>query len=383
MSGYIFNLDSVESLKKCIENGFYSTNIKITDKQRPFTFWRTHHEGTFADYLGMKAGDKVFFFIKRKIYGIGSLINIGAECKYLNYPDALLPKELNFHSIQPAMLLNNIENLNNRIICFFKHSPYFFNKGVDMDDVLSSNPKSFKMLRAFWKLSFIKLPDEETQALVDIILKRNEEYIYSKKNIFKFDNTYHKWLPTILSEDYEATCEDIIHSCHNGTYIKHEMAIEAAIMDYISNSNNTIFGNWDYLSHQVIASPFKAIDYMDKMDVFGYRYIQGFPTISKYLIIEIKKDAATKSAVEQIMKYVDWINQEYSYGDYSMIEAFIVASDFTEDVINYCNDICIRTFSLGIRPSITKTWNSVRLIKYSYNSSKKLIEFEEINRRGI
>lgn len=28
------------------------------------------------------------------------------------------------------------------------------------------------------------------------------------------------------------------------------------------------------------------------------------------------------------MKYVDWVNREYSYGDYNMIEAFIVAKDF-------------------------------------------------------
>lgn len=37
---------------------------------------------------------------------------------------------------------------------------------------------------------------------------------------------------------------------------------------YISSKedNGTPFGTWDYVSHQVAASPFKPIDYMDKND---------------------------------------------------------------------------------------------------------------------
>lgn len=34
------------------------------------------------------------------------------------------------------------------------------------------------------------------------------------------------------------------------------------------------------------------------------------------------------------MKYVDWINQEYAHGDYSMIEAYVVAADFPDSVVN-------------------------------------------------
>jgi RecB family endonuclease NucS len=97
------------------------------------------------------------------------------------------------------------------------------------------------------------------------------------------------------------------------------MAIEAALMEILSNEKDSIFGSWDYISHQVVASPFKPIDYMDKMDMFGFRYIKGFETISKYLTIEIKKDAAKKDVIDQVMKYVDWINEEYAYGDYGMI----------------------------------------------------------------
>lgn len=40
---------------------------------------------------------------------------------------------------------------------------------------------------------------------------------------------------------------------------------------------------------------------MDKMDVFGYRYIQGYKTKSKYLVIEVKRDAAGLEVIEQII----------------------------------------------------------------------------------
>ena len=39
------------------------------------------------------------------------------------------------------------------------------------------------------------------------------------------------------------------------------------------------------------------------MDIFGYRYIKGYDTISKYMVIEIKKDAAQRDVIDQIMKY--------------------------------------------------------------------------------
>ena len=155
------------------------------------------------------------------------------------------------------------------------------------------------------------------------------------------------------------------------------MAIEAALLDILSNNRDSIFGQWDYISHQVVASPFKPIDYMDKMDVFGFKYINGFDTISKYLTIEIKKDAAKKDVVNQVMKYVDWINEEYAYGDYGMIQAFIVAYDFSDDVIEYRNSVCIRNYTRGRRPTISGVWKNVRLIKYSF-SDEKGIEFYEV-----
>ena len=87
MAGYIFSLDSIESLSLYIENGVYAT--KLTP---PKGYWKAHHEATFADYVTMKEGDNIYFFIDRKIYGIGVLIDLQGNCKYSNFPQACIPK---------------------------------------------------------------------------------------------------------------------------------------------------------------------------------------------------------------------------------------------------------------------------------------------------
>lgn len=375
LAGYIFSLDNVNSLNMCIDTGIYSTNLSEPKNN----IWNIPHEGTFADYLSMKPGDNIYFFIKRKVYGIGELINVGFDCKYLNYPDATIPQNYDFDNISDLMLLNKDEkNLNNRCLCTFKPSPNFFKMGIDMDDILSSNPKSFRMLRAFWKLSFIKIDDEENKALKDIILKRNEEYIFKEYGNFEFNNKIHNYIYNKVNNFYKISSEQILIHCTSNDYLRHEMAIEAGIIDIISNTVHSIFGKWDYVSHQVIASPFKPIDYMDKMDIFGYKFIPGFNTISKYLLVEIKKDKGTKDAIDQIMKYVDWINQEYASNDYSMIEAFLVAYDFPQEVIDYKNNVCIRNFTKGRRPTVSDTWTNIKLIKYSFNYTNNELKFQEI-----
>ena len=375
MAGYIFTLDSFDSLKEIIKNGVYSTKMNVPGKGN----WLPAHEGTFADYLSMKEGDNVYFFIKRKIYGIGKLVNVANDCKLLNFPGADLPATQDFETLRDEMILNRTSlNLNNRFICTFEGNPHFFMNGVDMDDVLASKPEAFKMLRVLWKLSFIKIDDAENKALFDFILKANETELLEPVNVFYTEDDIHNRVKDLYTDAYQATAKNILSLAADGENIRHEMAIEAAVIDYISNNYlHNPFGHWDYVSHQVVASPFKPVDYMDKMDVFGYRYISGYSTISKYLTVEIKKDRATVEVVHQIMKYVDWVNQEYS-NDYNMIEAFIVAKEFPAEVIELKKQAGRRVYTKGRRPAETLEWHNLKLLKYTYDEAFKNIFFEEI-----
>jgi len=388
MAGYIFSLDNQASLKLYAENGVYSTKLS-----EPKTMWRIHHEGTFADYATMKSGDNIYFFIDRKIYGIGELVNIksaksGNQCKYSNYPKACIPMPFQYSKEKKSLLWDEGKNsINQRWICIFKPSPCFFTNGIDMDDVLQSNPDAFKMLRAFWKLSFVKFDDQENQAFRDIILKINNNVLENKtpgENVY-LDNskvTHSNILSKLNKTDYSIDVAPFLNTCNEDSRIRHEMAIEAALLYQLSHkdaASTDVFGTWDYLSHQVIASPFKPIDYMDKMDVFGYSYVVGYaPTRSAYLLAELKRDEASIEDVEQVLKYVDWVKDEYCFNDYSMINAFLVAYDFDQNVIEFNKDNAKRFYTIGRRPAKSGKWQNLKLVKYSYNIKKDRLDFDVI-----
>lgn len=382
MAGYIFSLDNLESLHLYTRNGVYATKLSP-----PSRSWRVHHEGTFADYATMKEGDNIYFFIERKIYGIGKLVSLESDCKFFNFPEAGQPRKVDYEKVRGNLLWDEGEvSANQRCICVFEPAPYFFRSGIDMDDVLSSNPSAFKMLRAFWKLSFIKFDDEENQAFRNILLKRNQNVLAapsSQTNIFEFQPCHAQIVSRLSSRcELSSGMSSILLSCAENDYLKHEMAIEAGLLHQLSIKNlDTIevFGEWDYLSHQVIASPFKPIDYMDKMDLFGYAYLPGYkPTKYRYLVGEIKKASAKPEDIDQLLKYVDWIRDEYCFGDYAMIHAFLIAYEFNMDVVEHKSAVGLRRYTVGVRPAQSYEWHSLQLVKYLFNSTSNQLDFEVI-----
>ena len=84
VAGYVFAIggdkDPVSSIRACAEKGVFATNLK---GEAPIPF-----EGTLADYVSMKPGDNIYFFCKRRYYGVGELVSVGPDCKYCNYPRA-------------------------------------------------------------------------------------------------------------------------------------------------------------------------------------------------------------------------------------------------------------------------------------------------------
>ena len=94
MAGYVMTIDNIESLKECFSTGIYSTRFKSLK----YRSWSVAHEGAFADYLSMKKSDSIFFFAKRKIYGIGRIVEIKSDCRVLNYIGADDP--INYSKIE-------------------------------------------------------------------------------------------------------------------------------------------------------------------------------------------------------------------------------------------------------------------------------------------
>lgn len=370
MAGYIFLLDKESNLNEQIKGGIYSTRMSRPEKP----WWSMAMESTIADYAGMRKGDNIYFFQKRKIYGLGELLEIKKQMFFENYPDSSLPSNTEYEKIEALLLLNKgVESLNSRLICFFKHAPYFFRDGVDMDDVLSSAPEKFKMLRLIQQVSFIKVDDEENQALRNIILKRSLKGLRKpdKSNVYEdFSMKVQREIANRITEEHKFKLAALLQKMvnHKGA-LRHEMLVELAML-YLLNTGDKnavkVFGSWDYLSHQVGASPFKPIAYMDRIDVFGYAYIKNYrPTIERFLVVEIKADIATQTDINQLMKYVDWVKNEYADNDYEPVKAFLVANEFSGGIDVDVEHAILRNYTIGNRPTKSASWTNVKLVKYS------------------
>ena len=119
---------------------------------------------------------------------------------------------------------------------------------------------------------------------------------------------------------------------------------------------------------------------MDRIDVFGYRYIEDYePIIERYLVIELKRDSSGPEDIPQVMKYVDWVCKEYAHNDYSLIQAFLVAHSFEENSL-YADGMR-RDYTAGYRPAETRTWQKLALVTYSVNP-RGLIEFSRYEKTG-
>lgn len=338
MAGYVFNLNSRDALSQCAKQGVYGTIFKSD----PTGTWATAHEATFGDYCSMRPGDSVYFFHDRRVYGIGNLVRVGEDCRYQNFLGATgNPRAVDPRVVQTSLLLKEAEiPTRQRWICLFAPDPYFFTNGVDMDDLLTYRPASFRVLRAMWQRSFVRIDDEEDQALRDVVLRANRDALAQPvvgRLVLEDDHQkVHSTLEARLTKEHHLQPESMMNLCARADgRLRHEMAIEAGIVFQLAErrpDTTRIFGSWDYVSHQVTASPPKPPMYIDHMDIFGLTYLSG-RTLSHYSIIEVKKDEALDPDLQQTMKYVDWVKDEYCFGDYSMVRAYLVAWDFPQSVV--------------------------------------------------
>ena len=194
------------------------------------------------------------------------------------------------------------------------------------------------MLRAFWNVSFIKLGDEENESLKEILLLRHQQEMRTGQRVWERNEEMHDLIGTHELDRYLIKPESLLRNCVRADRVKHEMALEVSVVYDLCN--------------------------MDKIDVFAARYLEGTRIPCQYLTIELKKDKAEKSTIDQVLKYVDWVCAEYAYGDYEMIEACIIAADYEDDLNEYYREVVRRYYTLGSHPVRNKQWNRLKLLRY-------------------
>ena len=157
MEGYLFSVDSNTSIEDVITKGVYMTLMSPS--------WKRETEATLGDYATLQAGDNVYFFQKRNVYGIGKVIEVKPSVVvFENRPDVTTGCACHGKPEEEKVCRWGIA---------FQGAPTFFRNPVDMDDLLNSEPRAFRSLRTFWKRSFIKLDDEENRAFKRALLRKN------------------------------------------------------------------------------------------------------------------------------------------------------------------------------------------------------------------
>lgn len=338
------------ALEQCILKGIYAARCK--DGGGPFI-------GTLADYLGMKSGDDIYFFTDRKIYGIGKLIDIaGIDCRF------------RIHSREEGLedLVKTEVPEIHQLVCTFIPAPHFFRMGVDIDEALMFSPDKIRALRFFSKRSFMKLDDVESDAIKNIIARKNERYLkeFDERVHYPFSDEVHKKMEERLKINAEAYILSVFdYIKYNGKNVSSEYFIEGAIMDLLRHDKSEFIGSWDFVGRQYPASPPKPSEYEESMDLFGYRYVPSFQgAISKYMVIELKAGIINKNHVQQTMKYVDWISREYTKGDYSMIEAYTIGFDKEENIESETADLIKRNYIIESRPVKNREWQDLKILSY-------------------
>jgi hypothetical protein len=380
LAGYLFNMDSIAGVEHSILLGCYATYISRPKKNA----WSTAAESTLGDYVTLREDDSVFFFCERHIYGIGKVVklNNAKSCFLETFPRSTIP-EVKPIPESPDNLLPAITSSakaqyghivrDQRWMFAFKPAPRFFRRWIDMDDLLLSDSTAFKSIRVNEGRSFIKMDDNETQALTAALIQRNKDVIDSDKlnDIFDSDwlNVHSVISKKLKTGDYEPKIAELLSRFRNvNGSLRHEMLLEVGLLHQMTiQEPNTcaLFGTWDYLAHQVPGSPFKPIKYMDRMDVFGFRMIHGFESIiDTFYVMELKKDKAEQLDILQVMKYVDWVRSEYAAGNYNLVDAYLIANRIPDELFEKL-DFVERQFTIGSRPVIMGKWESLHFIEYS------------------
>ena len=395
MSGYIMNLGITkehgarEKLELYVRYGAYGTIINRPKQDR----WFHAHEMTLADYLTIRPGALVFFFSDRTIYGVGRVVgfDVGGQrlAALANYPGASFPHATPPQNPDDYLWRENGEE-NQRWVFFFESHPYFFKTGLDMDEVLASDVKGVvRSLRVFERVSFIQMEDEEAQVILDLLLRRNEDVINGVLSPDRvFDSRAEQTHASVRERDLTRYCIDLDglirkHANRDGS-VGHEALVHAWLANALSQGQEQtvkIFGNWDYVTNQYPASPQKPVQFMDRIDIFGYvekkLSDEATPTVVRYKIIEVKKGkVAGEEGINQLIKYVDWIAHTRVGGDYSLVEAYFVAHDYADEVVQYVQDTLPKDFVTPRRPYAPARWKQLQLIRYTYTEGTPALELQ-------
>ena len=390
--------DADSEIRRIMESGVFGVRFPDIDSTKANL--RNIWYAIFADLLTISPGDKVFFFAKRRIYGMAEVVGLGDEGTLgpiLNYRDSDI---FNKTPVGGSIYLGeDAEKV--KVVVLLKPSPAFFPEGIDMDEVLSYPGAEYCWGLRFWSgKNFLQLGIEETRLLEGIFLRRFASLPRETrpKTSGYLEAQSRAEALGIARPSIVKMLADPAHAADvSGDKINREFAIHGALIEAIQYGTSALpaafLDSKDYLlgcQREVPASPPKPHEYADFMDVVRFlAWSAERPVSIRFDIFEVKKDRMTGEAltiIKQLLEYVDFVARNYASGDYNTIRAGFIAAKFPDDVLSkYRTALAMTGQNLDVefhKPYVLSThgggtstliWRNLFLMTYKWNG--RTVEF--------
>ncbi|MCR5193720.1 MAG: hypothetical protein K6D59_10485 [Bacteroidales bacterium] len=322
--GLFIALYDEESLKLYLDKGLYGFLMKPVMTEKPTA--QSRYYAILADYACSREGTDVFFFLKRKIvYGGKIYGNKEVGSFYLNGSTSPLGRKANadlfwdesvrkkyFATDKPGVFKIAKDGAD-------KSQPFMFQfvPNSDSGKYIISDDLYFELGKYPYPLpsnsmqgmGFCTLTPGEVNTLKGLISK-------STKRI-EFEG-----LGDVNKQGKETVFDDRLVSLDEN--LVNEAQLEFTILASLQPFAGFLTDDY-VLCRQVPISPFKPSE-MDRADICLYSMTQPIKngTIPN-VVIELKKEKATKAAYEQVNRYLRWLHAVTIEAEFAKVSVYIIA----------------------------------------------------------
>ena len=322
--GLFIALYDEDSLKLYLDKGLYGFLMKPVMTIKPSSHSRYY--AILADYACSREGSDVFFFLKRKIvyggkiYGnkdIGSFFLNGHTSPLGRKADANLfwdesIRKRYFATSEPGIFKIKKDGGN-------KAQPFMFQfvQNKNTGKCITSDELYFELghypyplpSNSMQGMGFCTLTPGEVKTLNELIANTTSKIDF--EGFGEIDKTGNE---TVFNSGLVSLDEDLVN----------EAQLEFTILSSLEPFS--AFLNEDYvLCRQVPISPFKPSE-MDRADICLYSINKPIKngTIPN-ILIELKKDKATKAAYNQVSRYLRWLEAITTKEEFENVSVYIIA----------------------------------------------------------
>ena len=322
--GLFIALYDEESLKLYLDKGLYGFLMKPVMLAKPTA--QSKHYAVLADYACSREGTDVFFFLKRKIvYGGKIYGNKKVGSFYLNGDTSPLGRKAEaelfwdesarkkyFATGKPGVFRISKEGAD-------KAQPFMFQfyQNENTGKYIVSDDLYFELGKYPYPLPSNSMQGMGFCTLTPGEVKTLNELIESSDNKILFEGAGEidkRGKETVFNKDLVSIDEELVN----------EAQLEFTILSSLEPF--TDFLSDDYvLCRQVPISPFKPSE-MDRADICLYSMNNPLKngTIPN-VVIELKKEKATKAAYEQVTRYLRWLEAITVSEEFSNVNVYIIA----------------------------------------------------------